>query len=109
MGEGKDKARRAPSSSQRGLFTIRTERKKCNVPQRRLPLLTFQVKRERERERERERAKKKWRLAWNRRRFLRCHTSRRAFRGQEAWDPMGGRRQPPAPCLPLLSSCHRGL
>merc|ERR1711977_430865 len=55
MGEGKDKARRAPSSSQRGLFKIRTERKKCNVPQRRLPLLTFQVKRERERERERER------------------------------------------------------
>merc|ERR1711977_811715 len=46
MGEGKDKARRAPSSS----FKIRTERKKCNVPQRRLPLLTFQVKRERERE-----------------------------------------------------------
>merc|ERR1711904_726290 len=101
--EGKDKARRAPSSS----FKIRTERKKCNVPQRRLPLLTFQVKRERERERER--AKKRWRLAWNRRRFLRCHTSRRAFRGQEAWDPMGGRRQPPAPCLPLLSSCRRGL
>merc|ERR1711977_712478 len=54
MGEGKDKARRAPSSS----FKIRTERKKCNVPQRRLPLLTFQVKRERERERERESQKK---------------------------------------------------
>merc|ERR1711977_211816 len=50
MGEGKDKS--APRTVVKPAWPrkIRTERKKCNVPQRRLPLLTFQVKRERERE-----------------------------------------------------------
>merc|ERR1711977_48561 len=54
MGEGKDKSAPRTVVKPAWPLEIRTERKKCNVPQRRLPLLTFQVKRERERERERE-------------------------------------------------------